>query len=54
MKLCFALLDTQEGILGVVRLWKTWQEIQRNLGQEEESEDRELNWGREFGNVTSK
>lgn len=44
-KLCFALLDTQEGMVEIMKLWRIWQEIQRILRQEEENEDRELDWG---------
>lgn len=42
-RLYFAILDTLEGIEEIMKLWKCWQEVQRNLGQEEENEDRELN-----------
>lgn len=48
-KLCPALLDTQEGMIEIMKLWKSWQKVQRSLGQEEEDEDRELNW--EVGNL---
>lgn len=29
----------------MIKLWKEWQKVQRELGEEQEDEDRELNWG---------
>lgn len=45
LKLRLMVLDTQEGVEVMIKLWKAWQEIQYNLGQEREDEDRELAWG---------
>lgn len=38
------MVDLQEGMEEVIGLCKEWQEVQRNLGQMQEDEDRELNW----------
>lgn len=34
VKLCWGILDTQEGIEEIIKLWKCWREVQKNLGQE--------------------
>lgn len=39
------MLDTQEGVVEMIKSWKIWQEIQYNLGQKQAEGDRELNWG---------
>lgn len=48
VKLCWRVLGTQEGVGEIIKLWKCWQEVQKNLGQEE-NKDRDLNW--EVGNL---
>lgn len=29
--LCLAMLDTQEGMMEMIKLWKKWQEVQYSL-----------------------
>lgn len=39
------MLDVQEGMKQMIKLWKEWQKVQRNLGQVQEDGDRGLDWG---------
>lgn len=44
-RLCLAMLDVQEGMEWMIKLWKRWQKVRKELGQEQEDEDGELNRG---------